>query len=512
MKPEPDPLDLPMSRRSTTNGTPGLTDDDQATLASKLFKWCERLVGIDGAAIHMRTERGFELTWAAETGHIPGDVEVLDPEGSGPIVRALQYGVTQVAVGAEDFAAPAMRAFVWKAAVCIPLVVDDRVIGVFSAGWRSPVPISDDMRLILEAAASMSAAVLHRIGLVHDLKREQQRLRNVLEDLPVAASIIDIAGPRVRWRNRQARRFFGDVGTGDAVAATFSTDALHHFGRSGARNDHFRSILMEETTPGWAVIEAADGQRRILSPTIARLDAESSVVIHVDVTREVHIDQERSRFVHMVSHHLRTPLTPLLGYAHLLADANLDPAIRTEAVEAVEASLAEVANLVARLELIASLQPVDPQVMSRHSAGALIDEAWTRLSGADPGDLQVSGDIEALILCAEEHVVEALKEIFANALTYGIPPVEVSVTAGRNVQISVSDAGDGIPVEWETAIFAPFVSARQGYIAPTADHIGLGLNLARGLILATRGELAYSDGAFTIRLQPAGGQLRHDMD
>jgi signal transduction histidine kinase len=390
--------------------------------------------------------------------------------------------------------------------------VDDRVIGVFSAGWRSPVPVSDDMRLILEAAASMSAAALHRIGLVHDLKREQQRLRNVLEDLPVAASIIDIAGPRVRWRNRQARRFFGDVGTPDAVAATFGTDALGDVGRSGARNDHFRSILMEETTPGWAVIETGDGQRRILSPTIARLDAESSVVIHVDVTREVHIDQERSRFVHMVSHHLRTPLTPLLGYAHLLADATLDPATRTEAVEAVEASLVEITNLVARLELIASLQPVDPQVMSLHSAGALIDEAWTHLVGADPGDLHVSGNVEALIPCAKEHVVDALKELFANALTHGIPPVEVSITVGRTVQLSVSDAGDGIPVEWETAIFAPFVSAEQGYIAPAADHIGLGLHLARGLILATRGELAYSDGAFTIRLQPARGQLRHDLD
>ena len=46
------------------------------------------------------------------------------------------------------------------------------------------------------------------------------------------------------------------------------------------------------------------------------------------------------------------------------------------------------------------------------------------------------------------------------------------------------------------------MSAEPGYIAPRADHAGLGLTLARALILATQGELSYSSGAFTIRLLP----------
>lgn len=489
---------------ATRVGTNGLTDDDQAIVAARLYGWCEQLVGIDGAAIHMSTEQGLELTWAAESGNIPEEARMLDEAGSGPVARAAQYGVTQIASRAEDLTAPAMRAFGWRSAVCIPLIVDDRVIGVFSAGWRSPVPVSDDIRLILEAAASMSGAVLHRMGLVHDLKREQQRLRNVLEDLPVAASIIDIAGPRVRWRNRQARRLFGDVSSASAVAASFGEGALSDGARAEHANDHYRSILVEETTPGWAVIETPEGRRRVLSPSIARLDAESSVVIHVDVTREVHIDQERSRFVHMVSHHLRTPLTPLLGYTQLLVDPTLDEATRSEAVAAVESSLAEITDLVSRLELIASLRPVDPQVMGRHTAGELVATAWARVD-AEPGDLRVGGKVEALALCAREHVVEALREIFANAVSHGVPPVQVSVTAGRNVEISISDAGGGIPVEWETAIFAPFVSAEPGYIAPAERHFGLGLNLARGLMLATHGDLTYADGAFTIRLLDAPG-------
>src|SRR5690606_31856857 len=130
--------------------------------------------------------------------------------------------------------------------------------------------------------------------------------------------------------------------------------------------DYIRSVLRGDTAPGWTVTQSSSGQQRVLSPTIARLDADSLVVIHTDVTREVHIDQERSRFVHMFSHHLRTPLTPLLGFARLLADPALDDSTRVEAVEELESAVGEITGLVARLEQIAALKPVDPQSLGRH--------------------------------------------------------------------------------------------------------------------------------------------------
>ena len=480
-----------------------ISASDHATFAAGLFEWSERLVGIDAAAIHMRTENGLELTWAAETANLRDDDRRLDVDGKGPVVRALNSAVTQIASGTEDLEVPAMRAFGWKSAVSVPLILEGRVIGVFSAGWRSPVPVSHDMRLILEAAASMSVAVLYQIGLVQDLKREQERLRSVLEGLPVAASIVDIAGPRVRWRNREARRYFGDINTGDALRSTLGEPFTTGEDRTGNRAQDYRSALVGETVLGRVSVDTADGQHRILAPTIARLDKESAVVIHVDVTRDVHIDHERARFVRMVSHHLRTPLTPLVGFVQLMADETLDPSTRTEAIQTIQHSVHEITHLVTRLEQIASLQPVDRQSMSQRVIGQLIGEAWKDVTGADDSQLKVSGATTTRALCAASHVVEALREIFANAVTHGQPPIVVSVHLDTEVQIRISDHGGGIPAEWEQAIFAPFMSAEPGYIAPQADHPGLGLTLARALILATQGELSHSDGAFTIRLLPA---------
>jgi len=482
-----------------------ISDSDQATFAAGLFEWSERLVGIDGAAIHMRTGNGLEMTWAAETGNFPDDVRRLDDHGRGPVRRALNEAVTQIASGDEDLEAPAMRAFGWKSAVCVPLILEDRVIGVFSAGWRSPVPVSDEMRLILEAAASMSVAVLYHIGLVQDLKREQERLRSVLEGLPVAASIIDISRPRVRWRNKQARGYFGDINTPEALRVTLGEPFPAGDDRTSEPARHYQSILLGETVPGRMAVDTADGQHRILSPTIARLDHESAVVIHVDVTRDVHIDHERARFVRMVSHHLRTPLTPLLGFVQLMADPTLDQPTRTEAIQTIEHSVLEITHLVTRLEQINSLQPVDRQAMSQPTVGHLVHEAWTGIDDADDLQLEVYGATDTQVRCASSHVVAAMREIFANAVIHGQPPVSVSISLDTDVDIRISDHGEGIPAEWEQAIFAPFMSIEHGYIAPPADHPGLGLTLARALILATRGELSHSNGAFTIRLQPASG-------
>lgn len=478
-----------------------LTRIDPHTVAEELFTWSQRLVGVDGAIIHMATEEGLEATWIQEGGNLSPDDRVLPSDDPGPVARAHRYATTQIVAEEADRLSPVMRAFAWRSAVCVPLVVDEAVIGVFSAGWRAPFPVSDEVRLILEAAASLGASVLDRMGLLHHLKQEQQRLREVLESLPVAASIIEIDTLRVRWRNNRARQLLGDVNADRAHRSTGPDNMGLIDGSVVATPDARRSLLRGETRTGRVRLRTASGQWRVLAPTIAQIDQATSVVIHVDVTHDAHMDQERSRFVHMVSHQLRTPLTPLIGYTHLLADGELDDVTRDEAAAAMTSSVNHLSHLVSRLEQIASLRPIDPLGMGRHTIGHLISRAWEALGAVDDNLLLVTGPTERQALCAEDHVVGALTELFINALSHGLPPIDVSVSADTDVHVRISDAGDGIPPAWERAVFVPFLSAEEGFVAPNAGHVGLGLSLARGLILATGGELTYSDQAFWLRLK-----------
>lgn len=59
------------------------------------------------------------------------------------------------------------------------------------------------------------------------------------------------------------------------------------------------------------------------------------------------------------------------------------------------------------------------------------------------------------------------------------------------------------------AVFPPFLDVADGNLAPSLDSLGLGLNLARALILATGGDLVYSHRSFTIRLH-TGATTRLD--
>ncbi|MFP3913936.1 MAG: histidine kinase dimerization/phospho-acceptor domain-containing protein [Actinomycetota bacterium] len=482
------------------SGPPRLWNEDPAVVAGELFRWSERLVGTDGAAIHLNTPRGLEARWLTEGRGRPGEVIPTDDD-TDPVTLAAREGQTQVVGSEARRHSRALGGFDWKSAVCIPLLIGDRVAGVFSAGWNTPAPVTDDVRLVLEVAASLTASVLHRSGLLEDVKREQHRLREVMDWLPVVATIIDHPTLTIRWANSKARRLFGEI-RGVGAHDVLVSGHLQVFADGTVPTaDGVRAALHGDIPLGRVKVLTREGQWRVMETTVAPLGDDTSLVIQMDVTRDAHMDQERDRFVHMLSHHLRTPLTPVLGFIDLIGDPSADASIREEAIGTIRASVSRIEHVVSRMEQIASLRPVDAASMTDLLLEDLVRQATDRVEGLPAENLVIAGDRAAAAECAGFHVVQALQELLTNSVTHGAPPVRVTLKGGSQPEIEVTDAGDGIPPEWERAVFSPFLDAGGGYLAPSPDSLGLGLNLARALILATRGDLAYAHGSFTIKLR-----------
>jgi signal transduction histidine kinase len=135
-----------------------------------------------------------------------------------------------------------------------------------------------------------------------------------------------------------------------------------------------------------------------------------------------------------------------------------------------------------------------------------------RLELGSHGDTHVSGDREALLL--------ALRNVVANAIQWTPAGGTVAVDlAGEAVaiQVTVDDAGPGIPVSDRERIFEPFHRGSQrngrrvGY--------GLGLSLTRTAVEAHGGSVTVEDSAlggarFRI-VVPRGGATNgraHDQD
>ncbi len=88
------------------------------------------------------------------------------------------------------------------------------------------------------------------------------------------------------------------------------------------------------------------------------------------------------------------------------------------------------------------------------------------------------------------HVQRATVNLLGNAAKYGRPPIAIAArqVAGA-VEISVTDAGDGVPPELTARMFDKFV--RGAATADVKPGAGLGLAIVAGLVQANGGEITY---------------------
>jgi signal transduction histidine kinase len=164
------------------------------------------------------------------------------------------------------------------------------------------------------------------------------------------------------------------------------------------------------------------------------------------------------------SHELRTPLARIRLAVELMKE-RADPRRREE----LEADIAELDALIdeillaSRLDASATVDATEPVDLL-----ALAAEECARYDGA-----AVEG--EAVLVQGEARLLRRLlRNLLENARRHGAPPVDVRVRrAGAAAEVSVCDAGPGIPAADRERAFRPFYRA-----AGAADGRGAGLGLA----------------------------------
>ena len=116
-----------------------------------------------------------------------------------------------------------------------------------------------------------------------------------------------------------------------------------------------------------------------------------------------------------------------------------------------------------------------------------------------------------------DRVGEVLANLLSNALRHTPPGGRVEVAAtglpDRQVRVSVSDTGEGIPPELLERIFERFYRVdRARTYSPDTGGSGIGLTITRAIVHAHGGQIhAHSQGPghgarFTITLPPAHGR------
>jgi len=210
-------------------------------------------------------------------------------------------------------------------------------------------------------------------------------------------------------------------------------------------------------------------------------------------------EQLRRNMVADVAHELRTPVSNIKGYLEAAQDGvvKMDAAtIKTIDEEATllsqlvddlqELSLAEAG------QLKLSRQDVDTTDLIKQAAAVMQAKAIAKsitISTNLPGDLPTA-DIDP------QRINQVLRNLLENAIAYTPAGGVIGITAelkGKQIAISVTDTGEGIPADELPFIFERFYRVDKSRSRRTGGH-GLGLTIAKRLVEAHGGKIdAYSE-------------------
>jgi PAS domain S-box-containing protein len=230
--------------------------------------------------------------------------------------------------------------------------------------------------------------------------------------------------------------------------------------------------------------------------------------------------ERRTRLLHVASHELKNPLTPIVFQLHMLGRGTFGPlnerqaravAMANKQVSRISHLLRDVLD-VTRIEqggLAMRPAPLDLAALARRVAEdyrGVAAEWGITLEAADTGPAWVEAD--------PERIEQVLVNLVGNALKFTPKDGKVTVRcalAGPQARVEVADTGPGLAAEQKARLFRAFSQVHQPGQA-REEGTGLGLFISKSIVEQSGGRLAVASepgqGAtfsFSLPAAPAAG-------
>jgi two-component system sensor histidine kinase VicK len=363
----------------------------------------------------------------------------------------------------------------------------------------------DEVGQLGETFNEMTTSLLRMTNDLREAAREEHRLRGRIETIiqSMADGLVAVdADKNILAFNREAEQLIGvesSKAMGRPVEEVIRT--------RDPQGQELRLPIYDLAvgSVAGAFIER-DGSTIPVAVTCAVLRAEDGelaggVAVLRNMTREREIERMKSEFLSNISHELRTPLTPIKGYAEILGRKDIPTDKAQQFAKGILESTGRLERIVELLVDFSAMEagrlsprttPVDvgdllakvaEQAQGKTSRHRLIVESKARLP-------KVLGD--------ERLLRRSLEEILDNAIKFspdgGTIRLEArGASAGngagrRNVEISITDEGIGIPTDDLHKIFSDFHQL-DGSETRTYGGLGLGLAFVQRIIEAHAGSI-----------------------
>lgn len=210
-------------------------------------------------------------------------------------------------------------------------------------------------------------------------------------------------------------------------------------------------------------------------------------------------NRAKDEFLANLSHELRTPMTAILGWAHLLQLGDLEPEQVSLGLQTIRQSGEAQAKLID--DLLDVSRVVTGKLRLNATSVRLSDIARSAIAAIRPAAEAKRQQLEVDIRTDDATVLgdaSRLQQVFWNLLSNAVkftPPggtvrVRLAERDTENFVLTVEDTGEGIPVEFLTLVFERFRQAATSARGRTG--LGLGLAIAKELVEMHGGSIAAS--------------------
>ena len=419
-------------------------------------------------------------------------------------------------------------------------------------------PSATGVSILVTEITERKRAEAEREQLLQELAIERAQFESVLQQMPAGVMIADATSGKLVLTNEQAKQIVGYAYEQSLNLAEYDEIVpFQGFGSEGqpyqaADYPLMRSLQKGETISNEEIeFQRSDGRRIVINANSAPIvDADgqivAAVVVFQDVTDRKQAEQEREQllareqairkeaeranrikdeFLAVLSHELRSPLNPILGWSRLLQTRQFDAARTREALIRIER------NAKLQAELIEDLLDVSRILQGKLSLNIATVELTSTLEAAmetvrlaaEAKSIQMHAKIEpqvGQVWGDASRLQQVVWNLLSNAIKFTPQGGRVEIRLerqGSQAQIKVSDTGKGIPADFLPYVFEHF---RQADATTTRKFGGLGLGLAivRHLVELHGGTVqAESPGegqgaTFTVRLPCLQSQLQTDLD
>lgn len=228
----------------------------------------------------------------------------------------------------------------------------------------------------------------------------------------------------------------------------------------------------------------------LISPMYTRANAYVGyIIIIIDVTKEVEMDQLRTNFISNVSHELRTPVTVLRSYIDTLYNFGNDFDFNTQR-EFIGVMNQEIIRLNRMVNDILDFSRYEAQNLhlekTKQDIVEIIEDAVNQVQVlAKEHDLTISimkePDLPEIYLNVDS-ISRAFMNILSNAIKYSPDGKRIKIRAERSrdgeyVEVSVEDQGPGLSEKDQKRVFDRFYRVENA--THTVKGTGLGLHLVK---------------------------------